>query len=109
MLYVEDGSVAARTGDLVVEAQAGGAIYIGIGDLVLEAGAHGATVIAFAGMPLAGPVAFGGPFIMNDQDGIEHAFDRFRSGGMGSLGPRDDADPDDRPPLDTVAPKEPEA
>ncbi|WP_375428923.1 pirin family protein [uncultured Sphingomonas sp.] len=99
MLYVEQGIVVVDASGDRAEARAGDVISIkaALEDVTISAGDAGATLFAFAGTPLADPVAFGGPFITNGKAEVESAFGRFRSGAMGSLAERDDADAGDRP------------
>jgi redox-sensitive bicupin YhaK (pirin superfamily) len=59
------------------------------GDTVeLRAGNAGLHVIVAGGMPIAEPMAMGGPFVMNTPEQIREAEARFRRGEMGYLAPR---------------------
>jgi hypothetical protein len=49
----------------------------------LVAGAEGAEALVLQGRPIAEPVAQYGPFVMNDQAGIEQAFADYRATGFG--------------------------
>jgi len=45
----------------------------------------GAQVVSLAGRPLREPVGSHGPFIMNNEQQIASAIERYRAGGMGRL------------------------
>jgi redox-sensitive bicupin YhaK (pirin superfamily) len=58
------------------------------GDAVsLRAGAEGAHVVLIAGRPLRERVVARGPFIMNSEEEIAAALERYRAGAMGRLEP----------------------
>jgi hypothetical protein len=49
----------------------------------ISAGSRGTEALVLQGRPIAEPVAQYGPFVMNDQAGIEQAFADYRSTGFG--------------------------
>jgi redox-sensitive bicupin YhaK (pirin superfamily) len=51
--------------------------------LALTAGAHGVEILVLQGRPIGQPVAQQGPFVMNDQAGLQEAFADFRRTGFG--------------------------
>jgi len=58
------------------------------GDAVtLRAAADGAHVVVIAGRPLREPVVSYGPFIMNSEEQVTSAIERYRAGQMGRLDP----------------------
>jgi redox-sensitive bicupin YhaK (pirin superfamily) len=79
-LYVFEGSV--RVGDHELEASTG-AVVRAHEPVTLTAGAVGAEVLVLQGRPIGEPVAQYGPFVMNDQAGIEQAFADYRATGFG--------------------------
>jgi quercetin 2,3-dioxygenase len=67
------------------------ALFAGDGDTVTlsnPAAAPGALdLLLIGGLPLREPVARYGPFVMNTREEIEQAFEDYRSGRMGRIGP----------------------
>ena len=49
----------------------------------IAAGADGAEALVLQGRPIGEPVAQYGPFVMNDEAGIEQAFADYRATGFG--------------------------
>jgi redox-sensitive bicupin YhaK (pirin superfamily) len=87
LAYVIEGS--ALVGD---EARKLGpldaASFAADGDAVsVRAGGDGARVVLIAGRPLRERVVAHGPFIMNNEEQIASAIERYRAGGMGRLEP----------------------
>jgi redox-sensitive bicupin YhaK (pirin superfamily) len=79
-LYVFEGSV--RVGDHAITA--GNAAVLRADDVVTAtAGGDGAESLVLQGRPIGEPVAQYGPFVMNDQQGIEEAFADYGSTGFG--------------------------
>jgi redox-sensitive bicupin YhaK (pirin superfamily) len=54
--------------------------------ILLQAGTGGLHVIVGGGVPIAEPIVFGGPFVMNSRAEVVDAQERFRRGEMGRLG-----------------------
>jgi hypothetical protein len=59
----------------------------GEGSVLLRAMSEGAQVVLLAGRPLCEPTVSHGPFVMNTQQQIAEAFERYHAGGMGTLVP----------------------
>jgi redox-sensitive bicupin YhaK (pirin superfamily) len=57
----------------------------GRGAVLLRATSAGAQVVLLAGRPLREPVVAHGPFIMNNEQQITSAIERYRAGRMGRL------------------------
>ncbi len=57
----------------------------GSGGVLLRATSEGAQVVLLAGRPLREPVVSYGPFIMNNEQQIASAIERYRAGRMGRL------------------------
>lgn len=56
-------------------------VLFGKGERVsVTAGDEGLSFLLVAGKPLAEPVAWGGPIVMNTQEELQHAFDEFKNG-----------------------------
>jgi redox-sensitive bicupin YhaK (pirin superfamily) len=87
LAYVIEGS--ALVGDEARPLGALGAVSFATdGDAVLlRAGGDGARVVLIAGRPLRERVVAQGPFIMNSEEQIASAIERYRAGGMGRLEP----------------------
>lgn len=88
-LYVFDD------GDLIVGAQmipkgSGGVVDASVGVRV-AAGPDGSTFLVLQGRPIGEPVAQYGPFVMNDQAGLDQAFSDYRRTGFGGWPWADDA------------------
>ncbi|WNG54566.1 pirin family protein [Archangium gephyra] len=90
LAYVIDGGVLVggetrRLGALEA------ASFAADGDSVLlRATAEGAHVVLIAGRPLREPVIQYGPFVMNSEEQIASAIERYRAGRMGRLAPTTD-------------------
>ena len=74
-LYVFEGSV--RIGDHDLEASTGAVLRCDE-PVVITAGPDGAEALVLQGRPIGEPVAQYGPFVMNDEAGIEQAFADYR-------------------------------
>jgi redox-sensitive bicupin YhaK (pirin superfamily) len=79
-LYLFEGSLRIDDQDLE---GATGVVVRSDTDLRITAGPSGAEVLVLQGRPIGEPVAQYGPFVMNDQAGIEQAFADYRSTGFG--------------------------
>src|SRR3954451_12639361 len=71
VLYLFEGGL--RIGDRDFDAPTGIRLRAR-DDVVVSAGRHGAEALLLQGRPIGEPVAQHGPFVMNDQAGIEQAF-----------------------------------
>jgi hypothetical protein len=79
-LYVFEGGL--RIGDREVTAPTGVALHAG-SRVELVAGDDGTEALVLQGRPIGEPVAQYGPFVMNDDAGIEQAFTDYRETGFG--------------------------
>jgi redox-sensitive bicupin YhaK (pirin superfamily) len=79
-LYVFEGSVRIGAHDL--EASSGSVLRTEE-SVRLTAGGYGAEALVLQGRPIGEPVAQYGPFVMNDEAGIQQAFADYRSTGFG--------------------------
>jgi redox-sensitive bicupin YhaK (pirin superfamily) len=79
-LYVFEGGL--RVGEHNLEASTG-AVVRATEPVRIDAGPYGAEVLVLQGRPIGEPVAQYGPFVMNDQAGIEQAFGDYRATGFG--------------------------
>jgi redox-sensitive bicupin YhaK (pirin superfamily) len=79
-LYVFEGSVRAGEQELPAST---GALLRPHEPLVIAGGDSGAEALVLQGRPIAEPVAQYGPFVMNDDAGIEQAFADYRETGFG--------------------------
>jgi redox-sensitive bicupin YhaK (pirin superfamily) len=79
-VYVFAGTV--RIGERVLPAPVG-AVLRSDSPLEVSAGSEGAEILVLQGRPIGEPVAQYGPFVMNDQAGIEQAFSDYRRTGFG--------------------------
>ena len=79
-VYVFEGSLAVGEHELGGSV---GAIVRTDEPLPIASGAAGAEVLVLQGRPIGEPVAQYGPFVMNDQAGIEQAFADYRRTGFG--------------------------
>ena len=79
-VYVFEGSLAIGGNEL---GSSVGAVVRTDEPLPIASGAEGAEVLVLQGRPIGEPVAQYGPFVMNDQAGIEQAFSDYRSTGFG--------------------------
>jgi quercetin 2,3-dioxygenase len=89
VLYVFEGSV--RIDDDEIEAPTGVVLRVDA-SVEITAGASGAEALVLQGQPIGEPVAQYGPFVMNDEAGIEQAFADYRETGFGGW-PWPDDDP----------------
>jgi redox-sensitive bicupin YhaK (pirin superfamily) len=88
-VYLFRGSV--RIDDRVIDAPTG--IVVRVDESIeFAAGSDGAEALVLQGRPIGEPVAQYGPFVMNDQAGIEQAFADYRATGFGGW-PWPDDDP----------------
>jgi redox-sensitive bicupin YhaK (pirin superfamily) len=79
-VYVFEGSV--RIDDREISAPTG--VVLRVDESVeIAAGASGAEALVLQGRPIGEPVAQYGPFVMNDEAGIEQAFADYRATGFG--------------------------
>jgi quercetin 2,3-dioxygenase len=78
--YVFEGSV--RIDDREITAPTGVVLRVDE-NVEIAAGAGGAEVLVLQGRPIGEPVAQYGPFVMNDEAGIEQAFADYRETGFG--------------------------
>lgn len=78
--YVYEGSVAIGPHDLAAST---GAVLRADEPVGVAAGAGGASAVVLQGRPIGEPVAQYGPFVMNDEAGIEQAFADYRETGFG--------------------------
>jgi redox-sensitive bicupin YhaK (pirin superfamily) len=80
VLYLFEGTARIGEHDLV---GATGARLRVDDDAVISAGSHGAEALVLQGRPIGEPVAQQGPFVMNDQAGIQQAFADYRATQFG--------------------------
>jgi len=78
--YVYEGSVTIGEHELVAST---GAVLRADEPVGVTAGAAGASAVVLQGRPIGEPVAQYGPFVMNDEAGIEQAFADYRETGFG--------------------------
>jgi redox-sensitive bicupin YhaK (pirin superfamily) len=79
-MYVFAGKINA--GDHSLPAPVG-AVLRAESPQVIRAGSEGAEILILQGKPIGEPVAQYGPFVMNDQPGIEQAFSDYQRTGFG--------------------------
>ena len=79
-LYVFEGSV--RIDEREIEAATGVVLRVDQ-SVEIAAGPAGAEALVLQGRPIGEPVAQYGPFVMNDEAGIEQAFADYRATGFG--------------------------
>jgi len=79
-LYVFEGAV--RIDDREIEAPTGVVLRVDR-SVDVAAGPAGAEALVLQGRPIGEPVAQYGPFVMNDEAGIEQAFADYRATGFG--------------------------
>jgi quercetin 2,3-dioxygenase len=79
-MYVFEGG--AHVGEHDLEASTGAVLRAGE-RVELRAGPYGAEVLVLQARPIGEPVAQYGPFVMNDQAGIEQTFADYRTTGFG--------------------------
>jgi len=60
----------------------GDGVFLGAGDRVMVEAITEARVLLLAGRPIAEPVFWHGPFVMNSRDEIVQAFEDFQSGAF---------------------------
>ncbi len=80
VLYVFEGG--AHVGEHELEASTGARLRVE-NDVTVTAGPDGAEALVLQGRPIGEPVAQYGPFVMNDQAGIEQAFADYRATQFG--------------------------
>ena len=78
--YVYEGSVGIGDHDLAAST---GAVLRADEPVEVAAGTEGASAVILQGRPIGEPVAQYGPFVMNDDAGIEQAFADYRETGFG--------------------------
>ena len=78
--YVYEGSATIGDHDLVAST---GAVLRTDEPVTVAGGPYGAEALVLQGRPIGEPVAQYGPFVMNDQAGIEQAFADYRETGFG--------------------------
>ena len=82
-VYVLEGAVEiGSAGDLLEASQLGWLTRSeepGSSELTIKAQGTAGRFLLFAGQPLREPIAFGGPFVMNTQAEIQHAFADYRA------------------------------
>ncbi|TQF66096.1 pirin family protein [Rhodococcus spelaei] len=76
VLYVYEGS-SVRIGETRVDTGSG-ALVDATAPVTLTAGDVGIKILLLQGRPIGEPVAQHGPFVLNDQAGLEQAFDDYR-------------------------------
>ena len=81
VLYCFEGSEVTVGGHTVAGSTAA-AVRCDV-DVTLQAGPAGCELLVLQGRPIGEPVAQYGPFVMNDDAGIEQAFADYRSTGFG--------------------------
>ena len=81
MLYVFEGS-GLDVGGRVLGGRTGAAVEAGV-PVTLTAGDDPVEALVLQGRPIGEPVAQYGPFVLNDREGIEQAFDDYRRTGFG--------------------------
>jgi len=79
-MYVFAGTVGVGKRNLPAPV---GAVLRSDSPLKVTAGNEGAEILILQGRPIGEPVAQYGPFVMNDQTGIEQAFSDYRQTGFG--------------------------
>jgi redox-sensitive bicupin YhaK (pirin superfamily) len=79
-LYVFEGSLRIGSHDLEASS---GSVLRADENVRLAAGGYGAEALVLQGRPIGEPVAQYGPFVMNDESGIQQAFADYRSTGFG--------------------------
>jgi redox-sensitive bicupin YhaK (pirin superfamily) len=89
VLYLFEGGARIGEHDLVAST---GAVLRVDNDVVVTAGSQGAEALVLQARPIGEPVAQYGPFVMNDEAGIEQAFADYRATGFGGW-PWPDDDP----------------
>jgi len=80
VLYLFEGSAQIGTHDL--EASTGAQLRADT-EVTITGGDQGAEALVLQGRPIGEPVAQYGPFVMNDEAGIEQAFADYRATGFG--------------------------
>jgi len=80
VLYLFEGD--ARVGDHDLAPSTGARLRVD-DDVVMAAGDLGAEALVLQARPIGEPVAQYGPFVMNDEAGIEQAFADYRATGFG--------------------------
>jgi redox-sensitive bicupin YhaK (pirin superfamily) len=88
-LMVVSGAVVAGDNAQALTTALGGAVATTTDEatLTVRGGSQVSQIVVFMGEPLAEPVFWGGPFVMNTNAEVIEAKRRFASGAMGSLQP----------------------
>ncbi|MDF3069578.1 MAG: nuclease [Polyangiaceae bacterium] len=79
-LLIEDSARTIRSGDAASFNKDGESVFV-------RAGSSGARFVLFAGRPLQERIVAQGPFIMNSEEQITEALQRYQAGDMGQLKP----------------------
>jgi redox-sensitive bicupin YhaK (pirin superfamily) len=87
LAYVIQGSALLGGEERSLHALEAASFADGDGTVRLRATPVGAQVVLIAGRPLREPVVSHGPFVMNTEQQIAEAIERYRVGGMGTLAP----------------------
>jgi hypothetical protein len=86
LVYVLNGSVVVRAGDLKQIVATGHAMAVGgVGQRVHFAASEPSHLMVLSGAEIREPAIFEGPFLMNDRSEVGRAVARFRGGEMGDL------------------------
>lgn len=91
LFYVVSGSASLRIDGKEKRLQEHEAIAVRVSESLAASlySAHASNVLVLSGIDLQEPVATYGPFIMNDEKGLQEAYARYTSGQMGRLTPLD--------------------
>lgn len=87
LAYVIKGSAFIGSEQRRIGVREAASFAEGRGAVRLRAAPEGAQVVLLAGRPLREPVVSHGPFVMNNEQQIVSAFERYRAGRMGTLAP----------------------
>jgi redox-sensitive bicupin YhaK (pirin superfamily) len=82
-VYVFDGEITV-CGQTITNGQLA---VLGAGDALTLSARASAQALVLGGRPLAEPVAWGGPFVMNTRQEIVEAYEDYRAGRMGRIPP----------------------
>lgn len=91
LFYMVSGSASLRIDGQEKHLQAHEAIAVRVSESTTVSlfSAEASNVLVLSGVDLQEPVATYGPFIMNDEKGLQEAYARYTSGQMGRLTPLD--------------------